>query len=120
MISRSDGDKFHLLLADRPVPYPNERASGPTDKVSVCYWYSHVRTKFETRTAIVVLPCPRTNHPAVFRLIESVADLLANELNRFGNLSEFYEFVPSSTSKMESRQGTARPSSANGHRGIRL
>jgi hypothetical protein len=39
MISRSDGKTFHLLLADRPLPYPAERGEHPTQTVSVCFWY---------------------------------------------------------------------------------
>ena len=39
MISRSDGKTFHLLLADRPLPYPAERGDDPTQTVSVCFWY---------------------------------------------------------------------------------
>lgn len=93
MISRSDGELFHLLLADRPVPYPNEIAAGPTRGISACYWYSHVRGSDRTRSAIVVLPCTETNCPAAFRLIETAADLLARELSHCGELAEFYEFI---------------------------
>jgi len=101
MISRSDGKSFHLLLADRPVPYPNEIASGPTEHISVCYWYSHVRGNEQTRSTIVVLPCAGTNCPAVFRLIETAADLLADELSRRSELAEFYEFIPASSGRTE-------------------
>ena len=38
MISRSDGKTFHLLLADRPLPYPAERGEQVTPTVSVCFW----------------------------------------------------------------------------------
>lgn len=62
MISRSDEKFFHLLLADRLVPYPNK-------KISVCYWYSHVHENDQTRSTIVVLPCSHTNHGSAFRLI---------------------------------------------------
>jgi hypothetical protein len=40
MISRPDGQLFHLLLADQPMPYPAETESGPTTQISVCFWYS--------------------------------------------------------------------------------
>jgi len=97
MISRSDGQSFHLLLADRPIPYPNELAAGRTDRISACYWYSHVRQHDKTRSTIVVLPCADTNCPAAYRLIEIAADLLAEELTYRSELAEFYEFIPAST-----------------------
>jgi hypothetical protein len=97
MISRSDGESFHLLLADRPVPYPNEITSDPTRKVSVGHWYSHVRGSDQTRSTIVVLPCADTNRPTVFWLIETAADLLADELRHRGQLAEVYEFIPDSS-----------------------
>lgn len=92
MISRSDGETFHLLLADRPLPYPIERAAGLTDRISVCFWYSHVRHPRTTFSTIVILPESRTNHPAVFRMIEAAADLLAEELLRGERLADLYEF----------------------------
>ena len=91
MISRSDGETFHLLLADRPLPYPIERAAGSTRQISVCFWYSHVRQPKTTLSTVVILPESRTKNPAVFRMIETVADLLAEELARYGCLSDFYE-----------------------------
>jgi hypothetical protein len=92
MISRSDGATFHLLLADRPLPYPIERGKGAGDRISVYFWYSHVDQPAGTCSTIVILPDSRTNHPAVFRMIEDAADLLAEELLRFGKLAQFYEF----------------------------
>jgi len=101
MISRSDGQSFHLLLADRPIPYPNELAAGRTNRISACYWYSHVRQHDRTRSTIVVLPCADTNCPAAYRLIETAADLLAKELAFRSELAEFYEFIPTSTDTAE-------------------
>jgi hypothetical protein len=82
MISRSDGTTFHVLLADRPLPYPLERGKGAGDRISACFWYSHINHP-ATCATIVILPDSRTNHPAVFRMIEEAADLLADELLRF-------------------------------------
>lgn len=93
MISRSDGESFHLLLADRPIPYPIETATGPTNRITACYWYAHVSGFDRTRSTIVVLPCADINSPAAFRLIETAADLLAEELSHHSELAEFYEFV---------------------------
>lgn len=93
MISRSDGENFHIVLADRPLPYPNERSAGPTRKISVCFWYSHVRHPKTTFSTVITLEGSRMNHPAVFRRIEIVADLLAEELAAHGHLAEFYDVV---------------------------
>jgi len=91
MISRSDGETFHLLLADRPLPYPLERAAGPTRKLSLCFWYTHVRQPKQTFTTIVVLAGSRSNHSILFRKIELVADLLTAELAIHEKLAEVYE-----------------------------
>jgi hypothetical protein len=96
MISRSDGESFHLLLADRPLPYPLERAAGPAKKISVCFWYAHVRQAMCTNSTIVILPGTRMNHPSVFRRIEMVADLLAEELCERERLAEVYELFDQS------------------------
>ncbi len=96
MISRSDGERFHLVLADRPLPYPNERSAGPTRQISVCFWYSHVDEPSVTYSVIVILKGSDTNCPAIFRMIETIADLLAAELARYGHVDDFYEFFPGS------------------------
>ena len=91
MISRSDGETFHLLLADRPLPYPIERTAGPTRKISVCFWYAHAFHPKRTLSTIVIVTGSRTNHPSVFRKIELIADLLTEELAREGRLADMYE-----------------------------
>jgi len=101
MISRSDGESFHLLLADRPLPYPIECSLGPANQVSACFWYSHISGSRKTRSTIVILPYPHVNRPSLFRLLETAADLLAEELRCRGNLDTFYEFVPSCVRAME-------------------
>ncbi len=92
MISRSDGKTFHLLLADRPVPYPAERKSGPSKLVSICFWYSHLTNGRETSTSVVVLPELRHYRGAFYRSVEVVADLLTGRLCHFSRLSEIYDF----------------------------
>jgi hypothetical protein len=92
MISRSDGKSFHLLLADRPVPYPAERQSGPSKLVSICFWYSHVAAGQQMSTSVVVLPELRHRRGAFYRSIEVVADLLTGRLRHFSRLSEIYDF----------------------------
>ena len=99
MISRSDGETFHLLLADHPVPCPGEASSmGTARQVSACFWYSHVRHPQETLSTVVILSDSRTNHPSVFRRIETAADLLAEELALKGCLAGCYELFEDSSS----------------------
>jgi len=92
MISRSDGESYHLLLADTPRPYPAERGNQEMWGVSVCFWHAHIVSPTETRTTIVLLP-ERTLgwSELVFRQVETVADLLANKLSRSGNLNSWYD-----------------------------
>lgn len=97
MISRSDGETFHLLLADRPRPHPIAVTAVTVRRISVCFWYSHIRQPQETLSTIVILSDSRTNHPAVYRRIEMVADLLAEELAREGRLANCYELFEGSS-----------------------
>jgi hypothetical protein len=69
MISRSDGETFHLVLADRPLPYPIERSAGPTRRISVCLCYCHIGRSTETYCSIVILRASQTNRPSIFRMI---------------------------------------------------
>jgi hypothetical protein len=50
----------------------------------------------ETHSTIAILRASDTNRPCIFRMIETVADLLATELTRHGRLDDFYEFLPGS------------------------
>jgi len=93
MISRSDGKTYHLLLADHPLPYPAERECAGRAKTSVCFWYSHVRNGRNTCSTVVLLPDRNQSFSALFRMIESVADLLADQLSRTTGLSTFYELL---------------------------
>lgn len=100
MISRSDGRTFHLLLADRPVPYPNECESGKTSKLSICFWYLHDCHPHSLCSIVVVLPIGPEIGTCVFRQVESIADLLAVELLRNGRLCPMYEFTDESLSEL--------------------
>jgi hypothetical protein len=93
MISLSDGKTFHLLLADRPLPYPSERNSGDTRKLSACFWYSHNCNPQSMCSTVVVLPACPVAHTSIFRQIEFIADLLAAELLHDGRLGAMYEFT---------------------------
>lgn len=90
MISRSDGKNFHLLLADRPLPYPAERGVGATPTMSVCFWYLYGTDRNSTKSTVVLfegIPGPKAN---LFRQIEFIADVLADELLRHQSLAVFY------------------------------
>ncbi len=55
MISRSDGRNFHLLLADRPLPFPVEK-DGPADRVSLCFCYVYENDRSIAGSTVVLLP----------------------------------------------------------------
>jgi hypothetical protein len=90
MISRSDGKFYHLLLADRPAPYPAERKFKRTQKLSLFFWYSHIGNGTCTRTTVVILP-PSKERVSLFRRIEFVADMLAEKLGSSPELQTMYE-----------------------------
>lgn len=90
MISRSDGRNFHLLLADRPLPYPVELGAGPTQTISVCFWYAYGEDQAETRSAVVLFESCADPKENLYRQIEFVADLLADELLHRRELATFY------------------------------
>lgn len=91
MISRSDGRTFHLLLADRPLPYPIEGDTGPAQKLSICFWYSYVGGRSLTESTVVLVPGIARRTLGLFRQIEFIADLLSVELLQRQNLAAFYE-----------------------------
>jgi hypothetical protein len=90
MISRSDGRKFHLLLADRPMPYPAERVSGPTRTISVCFWYVYGDENNATKSTVVIFERSAGPIEKLYRQIEFIADVLADELLRRKELAVFY------------------------------
>jgi len=92
MISRSDGKTFHVLLADRPLAYPQERQSDAPDGVSVCFWYCHEDTGSTTHAVVVLLPQVHLDQQVLFRVIDSVADFLATELLHSHHLASLYRF----------------------------
>ncbi len=101
MISRSDGMNFHLLLTDRPLPYPIERDAGPSQKFSVCFWYAYGPEGNATKSSVVVLSGPMLKNASIFRQIEGIADLLAMELSRHHSLASFYKFQSDSLQELD-------------------
>jgi hypothetical protein len=90
MISRSDGRNFHLLLADRPLPYPAERGGVPTQMVSVCFWYLYGSNSIATKSTVVIFEGLFGVKAKIFRQIEYIADVLTDELLRRQSLAVFY------------------------------
>ena len=91
MISRSDGKNFHLLLADRPLPYPAERNAGPVRENSVLFWYSSLPQRGATCSSLVLVPAAARKAGGVpYRDIEFVIDLLSEELICHSQLARMY------------------------------
>jgi len=89
MISRSDGRNFHLLLADRPLAYPMERGEDPRPLTSVCFWYVYGE-EGATKSTVVLFESRAGSREKIFRRIEFIADVLADELLRRRELGVFY------------------------------
>jgi hypothetical protein len=51
-----------------------------------------VATGSTTHALVVILPQARLDQPVLFRVIDSVADLLAKELLRTNHLASLYRF----------------------------
>jgi hypothetical protein len=90
MISRSDGRNFHLLLADRPLAYPMERGEDQTPMTSVCFWYVYGPEGVATKSTVVLFEYGAGPRGKIFRQIEFIADVLADELLRRRELAVFY------------------------------
>lgn len=89
MISRSDGRNFHLLLADRPMPYPAELSESPTRTFSACFWYVYGADQNATKSTVVLFEGGSGPKANFFRQIEFIADLLSDELLRRRSLAAF-------------------------------
>ena len=92
MISRSDGRSFHLVLADRPLPYPAERNSGDTGELSLYFWYCCGDAKNPVRSSLVLVPGRMNKEAGIYREIEHIADLLTEKLRQQLELAVLYSF----------------------------
>jgi hypothetical protein len=91
MISRSDGVNFHLVLGDKPIEYPAERASGKSDMLTAGFWYQH-EANGGTETVVVMLRKPNSGVATLWRLLDTVADRLFDKLVKSPLLERAYEF----------------------------
>jgi hypothetical protein len=104
MISRSDGESFHLVLGDWPISFPAERSSGRTEMMTAGFWYvTEQKTNSwgarespqptrTTETVVVILRKPPRHGVNLARHLETVADRLADKLARAEELATLYEF----------------------------
>jgi hypothetical protein len=92
MISRSDGETFHLILGDRPIEYPAVRALGKTEMMSAGFWYVHEANGGSTETVVVILRRLAGGGITLLRDLETVADKLYEKLRKSSRLSCLYEF----------------------------
>jgi hypothetical protein len=104
MISRSDGESFHLVLGDRPIYFPAEKSSGKTATMTVGFWYvsepkarslvvgDSTGTNGFTETVVVILRKPPKYGAPLMRHLELLANILAEKITQVGRLYTFYEF----------------------------
>jgi hypothetical protein len=92
MISRSDGLNFHLVLGDRPIEYPSERAAGKSELKSVGFWYVHEANGDSTETVVIILRRPPRDGVCLLHHLELVADKLYEKLRKSSRLPCLYEF----------------------------
>jgi hypothetical protein len=104
MISRSDGESFHLVLGDKPISFPAEKSSGKTAMMSVGFWYVSepkagslnsdklTGTMGLTETVVVILRKPPKSGPPLMRHLELLADTLAEKIAQPERLATFYDF----------------------------
>jgi hypothetical protein len=104
IISRSDGESFHLVLGDKPISFPAEKSSGRTATMTAGFWYvsepkarslwagESAGTNGLTQTVVVILRTPPKRGPALMRHLELLADTLAEKITQLGRLATFYEF----------------------------
>jgi hypothetical protein len=98
VISRSDGESFHIVLGDKPISFPAEESSGRTATMTAGFWYVSERraespgTGGFTETVVVMLRKPPKSGTPLMRHLELLADTLAEKINLEGRLSTYYEF----------------------------
>jgi len=92
MISRSDGVNFHIVLGDRPIEFPAERAAGKTEMMSAGYWYLHEANGGSLETVVVIRRRPPNGGVGLLLHLETVADKLYEKLKKSSRLPCLYEF----------------------------
>jgi len=100
LISRSDGETFHLVLGDRPIEYPHEKSSGKSEMVTAGFWYvKDMVDKTEFAGTVVVMLRKRSGGTGLLQQLEIVADELVEKINKT-DVETFYEFDGDRLSKV--------------------
>ncbi len=82
MIFRSDGDKFHLVLGDRPIAFPNE--NGTIGMMTAGFWYVRERQRIFDEMSEFPPPdgIPPTRGRGTWACTETTAVILKPERRR--------------------------------------
>lgn len=95
IISRSDGESYHLALSDRTISFAAEKSSVKGGRLIAGFWY--VKDEKDeaaqvTETVAVILRNPPKRGVALMRHVETVADKLAEKLGKTDALATLYEW----------------------------
>ena len=88
VVTRSDGANFHLVFGGGPILYPAGQSSQTNEMVSLGFWYAY---RSRAAAVVVLLRRPPFENARLFHCVERIADALAEELARVGELPSFVE-----------------------------
>jgi len=91
IITRSDGETFHLILGDKPISFPAERPK-ESEVMTAGFWYVHEANGEFTQTVVVLLRRPRRRGVSLVHHLEMIADRLAEKLKNPRHFATLYEF----------------------------
>lgn len=95
IISRSDGDSYHLVLSERTISFPAERSSVKSGRLIAVFWCvkdENDEAAQVTETVAVILRNPPKRGVALRCHVETVADRLAEKFGKTDALATLYEF----------------------------
>ena len=95
IISRSDGESYHLVVDDRTISFSTEKSSVKRSTRIVGFWYvkdENDEPAQVTETVAVILRNPPKRGVALMRHVETVADRLAEKLGKTDALATLYEW----------------------------
>lgn len=95
IISRSDGESYHLVLGDRTISFPAEESSRKSGRMIAGFWYvkdENDEAAQVTGIVAVILRNPPKRGVALRCHVETVADRLAEKFGKSDALATLYEF----------------------------